>query len=101
LKYGLPEGTDLTTLAGRSISERSANLQRRGRDQNSLFSALPACNDEDDPSYANGLSKYTDGSGVEVKSGLCDNGKYAFGWHCWYVVFSNIGLIKPIDNMLN
>lgn len=98
LKYGLPEGTDLAALAGRSLSERSAKLERRGRNQNSLFNALPGCGDDDDPSYAIGPSKYTDGEGTEVKSGLCDNGKYIGGWHCWYVVFNNVGLKKPNGN---
>ncbi|PVH99561.1 hypothetical protein DM02DRAFT_729135 [Periconia macrospinosa] len=87
LKYGLPKGTDLAKLGGRSISERSAELQRRGRNQNSLFGALPGCGDEDDPSYASGPSKYKDGEGTEVKSGLCDNGKYIGGWHCWTDMF--------------
>ncbi|KAF2740579.1 hypothetical protein EJ04DRAFT_481706 [Polyplosphaeria fusca] len=81
LLYGLPEGVDPATLAKRSV------LQRRGHDQSFFHGALPGCGDDDDPSYADGKSAYTDGDGTLVQSGLCDNKKYTGGWHCWTDMF--------------
>jgi hypothetical protein len=94
LTYGLPEGTDLSSLVGRSIE--AAHLERRkGKDQNAHFSSLPGCGEDDDPSYAQGPSRYKDGEGTLVQSGLCDNKKYIGGWHCWYVCLLRHRAQKP------
>lgn len=92
LLYGLPEGADPARLVERSIVE-SSPLQKRGRDQNHFRSGAPSCSDDDDPSYAIGKSAYKDGEGTLVKAGECDNGKYTGGWHCWYVITSQINSI--------
>jgi len=72
--YGLPEGKDPKTFVKRS------ELGRRA-DQNSFHDGIPGCGD--DPSYAQGKSRYNDGDGTLIDSGACDNKIYTGGWHCW------------------
>ena len=78
VRLGLPVGEDPKTYAKRSTIQRRA-------DQNSFHGALPGCDKRDDPSYATGASRYKDGDGTQMKTGLCDNHIYTGGWHCWYV----------------
>jgi hypothetical protein len=83
--YGLPEGASLDDFAKakRSGVPQLSSLKKRGLDQNALKQKLPGCSEDMDPSYATQPSKYQDGQGEQFISGMCDNGKYVGGWHCW------------------
>ncbi|KAG9233812.1 hypothetical protein BJ875DRAFT_33872 [Amylocarpus encephaloides] len=79
--FGLPEGMSMEDflVARASIG---AQLTRR-TDQSTFKGGAPGC--DDDPSFATGTSKYSDGAGIYSGS-YCDNGLTTPAvnrFHCW------------------
>lgn len=84
-KFGLSD--DMSIEEFMNVKTRVAAQLTRRADQNTFNNGLPGCDDEGDPSYVSGTSKYTDGVGIEIdRESNCDNGKPS-RQHCWTDIF--------------